>query len=157
MHESSQAGEAAARAYLSKLHPGESWATLRTYVLQMSPMVRHDIVKEGVSTNLLLSLIATYDRIHKQQVYSVIGISEKTSNRRKDHILPREAADATLALIEMTSLAEHVLGSHEDAEQWLVTPALGLDGRKPIELIATRAGAEMVKNHLIRMDYGVYS
>jgi len=87
----------------------------------------------------------------------VIGISEKTAGRRKHEMLPREAADATLALIEITSLAERVLGSHAEAEQWLVTPALGLDGRKPIELIATRAGAEMVKAHLVRIDHGVYA
>ena len=44
-----------------------------------------------------------------------------------------------------------------EAEQWLVTPALGLDGRKPIDLMSTRAGGEMVKAHLTRMDYGVYA
>ena len=150
-------GEAAARAFLRKLHPDESWATLRRCVDQLSPMLRHDLVRDGVSTNLLLALLGTFDRISKQEVYSVIGISEKTTSRRKDHILPREAADATLALIEITSLAENVLGSHAEAEQWLMTPAVGLDGRKPIDLIATRAGAEMVKTHLIRIDYGVYA
>ena len=150
-------GETAARAFLNKLHPGDSWIKVRRGVDQLSPMLRHDLVQDGVSTNLLLALLGTFDHIQKQEVYSVIGISEKTSSRRKDHVLPREAADATLALIEITSLAEGVLGSHAEAEQWLVTPALGLEGRKPIDLVATRAGAEMVKAHLIRMDYGVYA
>ena len=151
------AGATAARASFRKLHVGDSWTTVRGSFDRLSPLLRHDLVNQGVSTSLLMALLATYNRVSKQEVYGVIGISEKTAGRRKHEMLPREAADATLALIEITSLAERVLGSHAEAEQWLVTPALGLDGRKPIELIATRAGAEMVKAHLVRIDHGVYA
>lgn len=154
---SSSPATTAARTSFRKLQVGDSWATVRGSFDRLTPLLRHDLVNQGVSTSLLITLLATYDRVSKQEVYAVIGISEKTAGRRKDEMLPREAADATLALIEITSLAESVLGSHAEAEQWLVTPALGLDGRKPIDLIATRAGAEMVKAHLVRMDHGVYA
>ncbi|RZL93729.1 MAG: DUF2384 domain-containing protein [Variovorax sp.] len=150
-------GDAAARALLGKLHPGDSWAKVSKSVFQLSPLLRHDLVRGGVATNVLFALISAFDRIPKQDVYSVIGISEKTSTRRKGETLPPEAADATLSLIEITTMAEGVLGSLADAEQWLVTPAIGLDGRKPIDLVSTRPGAEMVKAHLVRMDYGVYA
>lgn len=65
-------------------------------------------------------------------------------------------ASEAIALIELTALAERVLGSPTEAGQWLVAPAVGLDGRRPMDLIATSTGAEMVRAHLIRMDYGVY-
>jgi putative toxin-antitoxin system antitoxin component (TIGR02293 family) len=120
MNDATHVGDATAKANLGNVHPGDSWAKISKSVFQLSPLVRHDVV-------------------------------------RKSETLPPEAADATLSLIEITTLAESVLGSLEDAEQWLVTPAIGLDGRKPIDLISTRAGAEMVKTHLIRMDYGVYA
>lgn len=136
---------------------GRDWPALRTLVDKLSPISRHDAVKHGVSTQVLVALMNSYERISKPEVYAVVGISDKTATRRKDQALPRQVSDATLALIEITSTAERVLGSHRDAEEWLLAPAMALDGRKPIELIATRAGAELVKAHLIRLDYGVYA
>lgn len=136
---------------------GRSWTALRTFVDKLSPISRHDAVKHGVSTQVLVALLDSYERISKPEVYAVVGISDKTATRRKDQALPREASDATLTLIEITSMAERILGGHRDAEEWLLAPAMALDGRKPIDLIATRSGAELVKAQLIRMDYGVYA
>ena len=62
---------------------------------------------------------------------------------------------APASLIEIESLAESVLGSRAEAQDWLNKPALALDGFKPMVLIATPSGAELVKQHLIRLDYGV--
>ena len=50
-----------------------------------------------------------------------------------------------------------VLSSQEAAERWLSTPALGIDGRKPIDLLQSTEGTELVKTLLTRMDYGVYA
>jgi uncharacterized protein (DUF2384 family) len=33
---------------------------------------------------------------------------------------------------------------------------MGLDNRKPIDLLATPAGTEMIETFLTRLDYGVY-
>jgi putative toxin-antitoxin system antitoxin component (TIGR02293 family) len=49
-----------------------------------------------------------------------------------------------------------VLGSRETAEQWLERPALGLDGRRPIELLASTAGVGLVEEFLERLEHGVY-
>ena len=43
------------------------------------------------------------------------------------------------------------------AERWLVTPAIGLDRRKPLNLLQTSEGTELVKSFLTRIDYGVCS
>lgn|GEM_PF-342304 len=137
--------------------PGNNWSSLRAFVGQLNQISRHDVVNQGVRTEVLITLLDSYIHISKPQVYSVIGISSKTANRRKGELLPRGASDATLALIEITSMAENILGSHAEAEEWLLKPALGLDGRKPIDLIATSSGAELVRDHLTRMEYGVYA
>lgn len=50
-----------------------------------------------------------------------------------------------------------VLGSVKNAQLWLETPALGLDGAKPIDLLNSARGIEEVKTLIIRMDYGVYT
>jgi putative toxin-antitoxin system antitoxin component (TIGR02293 family) len=49
------------------------------------------------------------------------------------------------------------LGTDELATHWLTRPAIALDGRRPIDLLATEAGIKAVKDLLTRMEYGVYS
>lgn len=60
-------------------------------------------------------------------------------------------------MAEILAKAEQVLGTREEAEQWLSRPALGLDSRRPIDLMATAQGAELVKTLLEQMEYGVYA
>ncbi|MFD2232909.1 antitoxin Xre/MbcA/ParS toxin-binding domain-containing protein [Phaeospirillum tilakii] len=49
-----------------------------------------------------------------------------------------------------------LLGGREEAERWLEQPALGLDRRRPIELLATPAGTQLVEDYLTRLEYGVH-
>lgn len=39
----------------------------------------------------------------------------------------------------------------------MLTPAMGLEGRAPIDLLTTQVGFELVDDFLTRMQYGVYS
>ena len=57
---------------------------------------------------------------------------------------------------EILAQATNALGSQEEAERWMMEPAMGLDNRRPIDLLSTAAGAEAVEDHLTRMEYGVY-
>ena len=59
--------------------------------------------------------------------------------------------------MSVTRQAIDVLGSQEAAERWLSTPATGLDQRKPIDLLQSSEGTELVKTLLTRMDFGVYA
>lgn len=59
--------------------------------------------------------------------------------------------------MSVRAMAEDVLGSAETANEWLITEAMGLEFRKPIDLVSTSPGAEAVKIHLQRMKYGVYA
>jgi putative toxin-antitoxin system antitoxin component (TIGR02293 family) len=71
--------------------------------------------------------------------------------------LDPNASDRALRLVSVTSQAIDVLGSQEAAERWLASPAMGLDRRKPIDLLQSTEGTEMIKTLLTRMDYGVYA
>jgi putative toxin-antitoxin system antitoxin component (TIGR02293 family) len=52
--------------------------------------------------------------------------------------------------------ATEMFGSQQEAEQWLERPAIGLNRRRPIDLLATPAGVELVEDFLKRLEYGVY-
>jgi putative toxin-antitoxin system antitoxin component (TIGR02293 family) len=53
--------------------------------------------------------------------------------------------------------ATEVFGSQEAAKRWLIEPAIGLDRKRPIDLLSTPTGAEMVEKFLGRLEYGVYT
>ena len=57
---------------------------------------------------------------------------------------------------EILAKASAILGSREDAERWLESPAIALNRQRPIDLLATRTGAEIVENFLSQLEYGVY-
>ena len=58
---------------------------------------------------------------------------------------------------EILAKATRVLGSQEEAEQWLKRPAIGLDRQRPVDLLTTPAGAKLVETYLGRLEYGVYT
>jgi putative toxin-antitoxin system antitoxin component (TIGR02293 family) len=92
-------------------------------------------------------------------VLKAMGISERTLQRAEtaDKRLDTNASDRTLRLAAVTEQAIEVLGSQEAAERWLSTPAIGLDQRRPIDLLQSSKGTELVKTLLTRIDYGVYA
>ena len=58
---------------------------------------------------------------------------------------------------EIMAKATDVFGSPAEAEQWLERPTIGLDQRRPVDLLSTLAGVKLLKEYLERLDYGVYS
>lgn len=66
----------------------------------------------------------------------------------------RDSRNQRLAAIR--SRAAEVMGSKADAESWLVCPAMGLDGRRPVDLVESVAGRGLVEEFLTRVEHGVY-
>ena len=103
--------------------------------------------------------MGAYQLLDTEQVLQVVGISERTLQRAAEKARPLDinVSDRALRLASVTSQAIDVLGSQEAAERWLSSPALGLDGRKPIDLLQSTEGTDLVKTLLTRMDYDVYA
>lgn len=45
----------------------------------------------------------------------------------------------------------------DEAAAWLATPALGLGGRVPLELLRDEGGVQQLMDLLNRLDYGAYT
>ena len=58
---------------------------------------------------------------------------------------------------EVLAMATEVLGSREAAGRWMEEPAVGLEQRRPLDLLSTSAGVEIVRTFLERLQYGVYT
>jgi putative toxin-antitoxin system antitoxin component (TIGR02293 family) len=66
-------------------------------------------------------------------------------------------SDTARTSAEILATATDVFGSQRAAKDWLERPAMGLDQRRPIDLMATTAGAKMAEDFLQRLAHGVYT
>jgi putative toxin-antitoxin system antitoxin component (TIGR02293 family) len=60
-------------------------------------------------------------------------------------------------ILDVIEQATKILGSREAAENWINSPQLGLERRRPVDLLATAEGEQLVATLLGRIEYGVYT
>jgi putative toxin-antitoxin system antitoxin component (TIGR02293 family) len=123
----------------------------------LDPLQVHDAVSEGLPTREVEGLIAQFRQIPKDHLLRALGVSERTLQRHKGGKLGSDIASAAVDLATTVEAAARTLGSLEAAEHWLGQPAVAFNGRCPIDLLSTRQGADLVREHLVRMEYGVYA
>jgi putative toxin-antitoxin system antitoxin component (TIGR02293 family) len=121
----------------------------------------HELILEGLPASALdhlvdqLRVLGRTDSLEK-----AVGMSVRTHQRRRADLskpLGREQSGRAWKFAEILTRATDIFGSQEEAEHWLERPALAFDGYRPLDLLSTLAGAEMVDDHLVRLEYGVYT
>lgn len=120
----------------------------------------HDAIVRGIPGRALIHVFENVKGIPAQKLSSVIGVSYRTVQRRAGSpgkALSEDQGGRLWKFAEILKAATELQGSPAAAEQWLSRPAMALDGRAPIDLMATLAGAEMVEDLLTRLKYGVYT
>lgn len=126
-----------------------------------SALDAHELLLGGLPPSALDHLVGRLVVIDKaDSLEKAFGMSLRTYQRRKDapaKPLSQEQSGRAWKFAEILSRATDVFGSQAEAEQWLERPAIGLDERRPIDLLATPAGVELVEDHLTRLEYGVYA
>lgn len=121
----------------------------------------HELILHGIPSLALERLVTHLLVIDPTDAFEkAFGMSERTFQRHKsDHsrTLNTEQSSRTWNFARILTKATSVLGSQDEAEKWMIQPAMGLDNRRPIDLLATAAGTELVQEFLERLDYGVYA
>lgn len=122
----------------------------------------HDILLAGLPSSALLHLTSQAEFLTEPNALDqAIGISVRTLQRRKKDaaktVLSVEQSNRAWKFAEILGLATRIFGSRAEAEAWLNRPAIGLEQRKPIDLLATAVGVEAVETYLRRIEYGVYT
>lgn len=138
---------------------GASTAVLFQIGKGLSLLEAHDLVIRGLSVDKARELMESFQYIDRETVLKTMGISERTLQRARAAAKPLDsnATDRSLRLAAVTEQAIEVLGSQDAAERWLASPAMGLDRRRPIDLLRSSEGTVLVKTLLTRMDHGVYA
>lgn len=104
------------------------------------------------------SLAASGGDCKSEFLEKAVGMSLRTWQQRKDNPsgpLSREESGRLWKFAKILARATDIFGSQAEAEQWLKHRAVGLDQRRPIDLLGTPAGVELVVDHLDRLEYGV--
>lgn len=120
----------------------------------------HFAIVRGIPYGSLLHLVAQMEELKEVDIVKVLGISARTLRRQSeapDKPMPIDLASKTWLFAEILAKATEIFGSKEDAELWVSKPAMGLDGQRPIDLLQTVQGAELVNDFLGRLEYGVYT
>jgi putative toxin-antitoxin system antitoxin component (TIGR02293 family) len=120
----------------------------------------HEVLERGIPSSAFNFLLSRVKVLEPAAVRKAVGLSVRTVQRRTQtpqKPLTAEQSGRAWKFAEVLAKATDVLGDQEAAEQWLNTPAIALDQRRPIELLSTSVGAEMVERLLTRIEYGVYT
>lgn len=125
-----------------------------------NPLIIHSVIQAGFPGQVLTLLVSNVPLISNPVLFEkALGISQRTFQRkRKDGVkrLGIEQSSRTWKFAEIVAKATDVLGSQDAAERWLETPAMSLERQRPIDLLATAVGTELVEQVLEQMEFGVY-
>jgi putative toxin-antitoxin system antitoxin component (TIGR02293 family) len=122
----------------------------------------HDLIVHGLPGDSVVRLFTGFLLLQRvrETTARVLGLSLRTLQRRTEHppkrLSPAESG-RVWKLAEVLAKATDVMGSSELAQRWLEQPAIGLDQRRPIDVMESSEGAAMVLTLLDRLDYGVYT
>jgi len=118
------------------------------------------MVANGLKGGAILHLLQNVKVLHANDVLGAVGVSSRTAQRHKldpKRPLAQEQRGRTWRFAQVLAKAQEVFENQEEAEKWLATPAIALDQRRPIDLLSSPVGAELVEQLLGRIELGVYT
>lgn len=132
------------------------WKTLGKRVSSMADF--DTLVREGIPWASAAHAKQTLD-ISDREFAAILVLSPRTMARKKKEQshLNLVSSDRLFRLARIATLATEVLEDSRAALAWLKQEQVGLNGRAPLDLIKTEAGARTVEDLLGRIEHGVVS
>lgn len=111
-------------------------------------------MEQGLATKVIDSL--RRHGLSDGEVYALVLPKRTLADRRaRREALSRDESDRVVRVARIAALAEHVFGQPERAWHWLRDAKKQLQGRSPLQLTATEAGARFVEGFLYQIDEGM--
>ena len=118
----------------------------------------HETLSAGISYKVYTKLTEA-SGLESKELARYVGIPLATLKRRADtgYFKPAEG-DRLYRFAEIYKSALDLFDNDKaKAKEWLFSPVRGLGGRRPIEMVATSAGAEAVLDLIGRLEHGVFT
>jgi len=124
------------------------------------PFALHDRLVRGLPVIALQHFSRRFPLVTKDPAFGRVLASPAVPrasprNSRSGRLGSQESAQLWRLAVVLVKAAP-LLGGAEPAERWLLKPAMGLGHRRPLDLLETPAGCELVADHLIQLEFSVY-
>jgi putative toxin-antitoxin system antitoxin component (TIGR02293 family) len=122
-----------------------------------SAVAAHEAVHAGLPRRALFR--AMPGGMPVPRLLAVFGISVRTFMRLKsepDKLLDAQQSGRVWQFAELFAKTEDVFRSEARAVEWMLAPAMALENRRPIDLLTTPVGMQLVDDVVDRMRHGVY-
>lgn len=112
------------------------------------------LVEKRLPASAIKSLVRS--GLSDAEVYQLIVPRRTLAHRVAKHqSLSKEESDKAVRVARITARAEQVFGESERAWRWLRKPKRHFDGKTPIDMLATEAGAHLVEEMIVQIDDGM--
>lgn len=85
---------------------------------------------------------------------SIVSRRTLVHRRTRQEALTHDESDRTVRLARIIALAEEVFGDEAKAGRWLRKPKIRFDRKSPLEMSRTEAGARLVEEMILQIEYG---
>jgi putative toxin-antitoxin system antitoxin component (TIGR02293 family) len=112
------------------------------------------LVENRLSTQVIDGLRGS--GLSDDEIYSLV-LPRRTLTHRlaRREALSRDESDRVVRIVRIAALGEMVFGERERFWRWFRAAKRRLQGRSPLQLVATEAGARLVEESLRRIDEGM--
>jgi putative toxin-antitoxin system antitoxin component (TIGR02293 family) len=112
-------------------------------------------VARGLPVESLHRVSQRFPEDERNRVMYIVSPRTTLLRREREGVLSREESERLERVARLATLAEYVLESSADAQQFLTSPHPLLDDEAPIDLAATDLGARRVESVLWQLEYGL--
>ncbi len=140
--------------------PPEAFYALLGGKLGVSRLHTGDELTSLVEKRLPITTIKSLIRggLTDAEVYRLIVPRRTLAHRvARRQPLSQGESDKAVRVARITSLAERVFGEPERAWRWLRKTLRRFDGKAPMDMLATEAGARVVEEMLVQIDHGMFA
>ncbi|MBA2432294.1 MAG: DUF2384 domain-containing protein [Chthoniobacterales bacterium] len=125
-------------------------------LVALSPLEQVETIRKGIATQAFDD-IATAIGVGKEALARKLNINAQTLRKRKSRVLSPDEAEKSLRAARVFTFAIEVLGSENEARDWLNQQIPALGGKRPLDLLDTDVGAHEVTNLLGCIKWGLYA
>lgn len=96
--------------------------------------------------------------LYDAEVYELIIPRRTLAHRIARHQpLSKDESDKAVRVARISAMAEQAFGEPERAWRWLRKPKRRFEGKTPVEMLATEAGARLVEEMIAQVDHGIFA
>ena len=115
------------------------------------------LVREGVQFSVFSKLLKRIS-FSLQEWSSFLHLSERTMQRyqKENKTFDISSSEKIIQITILYEFGVSVFGNKENFDSWLIAKNVAL-GSKPIELLDTVFGIEIINNELIKIEHGIFA